>query len=147
MARIPFLDRSNQRRERNPASAIAMSLMQIGWLAASPIASALTAQTISFAALSGKSLGTAPFTVGASASSALPVAFSSLTTSTCRVVGTVVTLVAQGTCTIRASQAGNGSFAAAAPVDRTFGITASALVQYTYDAAGNVLTIQRIGSP
>jgi hypothetical protein len=77
----------------------------------------------------------------------LPVAFSSLTTSTCRVVGTVVTLVAQGTCTIRASQAGNGSFAAAAPVDRTFSVTANAIVQYTYDATGNIITIQRLGSP
>ena len=124
-----------------------MSLTQIILLAASSVAGALTAQTITFAALGAKRLGNTPFTVSASASSALPVAFSSLTTATCRVVGSVVTLVAQGTCTIRASQAGDGSYAAAAPVDQTFGISATAVVQFTYDAAGNILTIQRIGSP
>lgn len=129
------------------ARAASLALLQIGWLAASPGASALTSQTISFATLSAKTFGAAPFTVSATASSGLAVSFASLTTTTCTVSGATVTMVAAGTCTVRASQAGNASFAAATPVDRSFNITVSAVIQYTYDAAGNILKIQRIGSP
>jgi hypothetical protein len=50
-------------------------------------------QTISFGSLSNQVLGTAPFTVSASASSGLPVSFNSQTTSFCTVTGTTVTLL------------------------------------------------------
>ena len=105
----------------------------------------LTPQTIVFAALVDRVLGAAPFTVSATASSGLPVTFASLTAPVCAVSGNTVTLVAVGTCTIRASQAGNASYAAAPNVDQSFavGTVAQSAVQYTYDAAGNLIQIQR----
>src|SRR5690606_16866803 len=63
-------------------------------------------QTITFDSLANKNLGDPPFTVSASASSGLPVTFSSRTPNTCTVAGNLVTLVAAGTCTIRTAQAG-----------------------------------------
>ncbi len=80
-------------------------------------------QTITFAALAGKTLGSAPFTVSATASSGLTVHFASTTTPVCKVTGTTVTLVAAGTCTIEATQAGNADYAAATPVNRSFQVT------------------------
>jgi len=105
----------------------------------------LTPQTIVFAALVDRVLGAAPFTVSATASSGLPVTFASLTAPVCAVSGNTVTLVAVGTCTIRASQAGNANYAAAPNVDQSFavGTGAQSAIQYTYDAAGNLIQIQR----
>jgi sugar lactone lactonase YvrE len=77
-------------------------------------------QTITFGALSNLTLGSAPFTLSATASSGLPVSFASTTTSICTVSGTTATLVAAGTCTIQATQSGNASYAAAAPVSQSF---------------------------
>jgi uncharacterized protein (TIGR03437 family) len=84
-------------------------------------------QTIVFGALANQVLGAAPFTIGASASSGLPVSFTSLTTAVCTVSGSLVTLAAVGTCTIQTTQPGNAGFAAATPVDRSFLVTAVAL--------------------
>jgi hypothetical protein len=39
------------------------------------------------------------------------------------VSGTTLTLVSAGTCTIQAAQAGNGTYAAATPISRTFQVT------------------------
>jgi hypothetical protein len=61
-------------------------------------------------------------TVSASASSGLSVSFSSLTPGVCSVSGTTVTLLTGGTCTVRASQAGNATYGAAPDVDRSFTI-------------------------
>jgi len=77
-------------------------------------------QTINFGALSNQVLGTAPFAVGATASSGLTVSFNSKTTGVCTVSGNTVTLVALGTCTIQATQAGNGNYAAATAVNQSF---------------------------
>ena len=77
-------------------------------------------QTITFGALSNLALGSAPFTLSATASSGLPVSFASTTTSVCTVSGTTATLVAVGTCTIQATQAGNAAYAAATPVSQSF---------------------------
>jgi Putative binding domain, N-terminal len=77
-------------------------------------------QTIAFGPLSNRTLGSAPFTLSATASSGLTVHFNSQTTKMCKVSGTTVTLVAVGTCTIQATQAGNASYAAATPVDQGF---------------------------
>lgn len=79
-------------------------------------------QTITFGVLSNKTYGDAPFTVSATASSGLDVSFSSLTTGTCTVSGNTVTIVAAGTCTIRASQPGNDNYNAAADVNQSFTI-------------------------
>ena len=80
-------------------------------------------QTISFAALADRTLAASPFTVSATASSGLPVSFSSLTTPVCTVSGTTVTLVATGLCTIRAAQAGNANYNPAPNVDRSFTVS------------------------
>ena len=80
-------------------------------------------QTISFDALADRTLAASPFTVSATASSGLPVSFSSLTTPVCTVSGTTVTLVATGICTIRAAQAGNANYNPAPNVDRSFTVS------------------------
>ena len=97
-------------------------------------------QTITFA-LGNHALGDAPFTVSATASSFLPVSFSALTPAVCSVSGTTVTVVAAGTCTVRASQPGNAVFAPAPNLDQSF--TVGGGVQYLYDGAGNLIGIQR----
>jgi hypothetical protein len=94
-------------------------------------------QTISFGALSNEALGTAPFTVSATASSGLPVSFASTTQSVCTVSGATVTLVAVGTCTIQATQAGNSNYAAATPVNQSFQVTSE-----TMGAGGNIALVQ-----
>ena len=76
------------------------------------------AQSIVFGPLADRLLGTAPFAVSATASSGLAVTFASLTTGVCTVSGATVTLVATGTCTIEASQAGDAFWAPAPEVAR-----------------------------
>jgi hypothetical protein len=80
-------------------------------------------QTITFGALSSQPYGTAPFTVSATASSGLAVSFASTTSGVCTVSGSTVTLVKAGTCTIKATQAGNADYDAAAPVTQSFRVT------------------------
>jgi hypothetical protein len=95
--------------------------------AAAPVNQSLqvtqASQKITFGPLSNKVFGTAPFTVSASASSGLAVSFASLTSSVCTVSGATVTLVAPGTCTIQATQAGNANYSAATPVNQSFQVT------------------------
>ena len=83
----------------------------------------LGSQTITFGALSNVSLGAAPFPVGATASSGLTVSFASTTLPVCTVSGNIVTILAAGTCTIAASQAGNASYAAAPTVSQSFTVS------------------------
>jgi uncharacterized repeat protein (TIGR02543 family) len=87
-------------------------------------------QTISFSALSNRTLGTGTFTVSASATSGGAVTFSTANSSICSISGSTVTLVATGTCTVRADQAGNSNWAAASQLSQTFTI-ASALTVAT----------------
>jgi uncharacterized protein (TIGR03437 family) len=82
-------------------------------------------QTITFGPLSNQVLGTAPFALTATASSGLAVTFASNTPSVCTVSGVTVTMVAVGTCSIAASQAGNANYAAAAPVTQSFTVNAA----------------------
>ena len=90
-----------------------------------PIAAALSSQSITFPALSGRAYGVPPFTVSANASSGLPVSFASLTLPVCTTSGNTVSIVAAGTCTIRASQAGNAKYSAAPNVDQSFQVTSN----------------------
>ena len=86
-------------------------------------------QTITFDPLSNQTLGTAPFTLTATASSGLPVSFSSTTTAVCTISAATVTLLSAGTCSITSSQAGNANFLAAVSVSRSFTVsTASGTV-------------------
>jgi uncharacterized protein (TIGR03437 family) len=77
-------------------------------------------QQILFPSLPNVSLGAAPFVPTATASSGLPVSFSSSAAAVCTVSGNTVTIVGAGTCSITASQAGNANFSAATPVTQSF---------------------------
>jgi hypothetical protein len=80
-------------------------------------------QTITFPDLSPITLGGAAPTATATASSNLTVAFTSATTAVCTVTGTTITVLTTGTCTINANQSGNGTYAAAAQVQKSFVIS------------------------
>jgi len=80
-------------------------------------------QTISFGGLANRKLNQSPVTASATASSSLPVAFTTTTPSVCTSSGTngaTITLVATGTCTVKADQGGNGNYFPAAPVTQSF---------------------------
>ncbi|MDD4880918.1 MAG: DNRLRE domain-containing protein, partial [Gallionellaceae bacterium] len=81
------------------------------------------AQSIGFASLADVPVGSA-FSVSATASSTLPVAFSSQTAGICMVSGAVVTTVSPGTCTLVASQAGAVGYWQPASVARSFTVLA-----------------------
>ncbi len=100
------------------------------WAAATPVsrsftvdAASLQPQTITFNTPATQTVGT-PLTLSATASSGLPVSFASQTTSVCTVSSSastfITTFATTGMCTIQASQAGNGAWAAATPVSRSF---------------------------
>jgi hypothetical protein len=82
-----------------------------------------TPQTISFPDLSSITLGGTAPTPAATASSNLTVAYTSATASVCTVTGSTITVLTIGTCTINANQAGNGTYAAAAQVQKSFVIS------------------------
>ena len=84
-----------------------------------PVNPGSAAQTITFGQPPDAKVG-APVTLSASASSGLPVSFSSGTTPVCTVAGSAVTTAAAGLCTITASQSGNTDYAAAPPVTQSF---------------------------
>jgi hypothetical protein len=95
--------------------------------AAAPVTQTLgvakTHQTITFASLPNIPVGHAPITVAATASSGLAVTFTTTTPSVCvagATNGSTITIVGGGTCTVRATQAGNDLFDAATPVARSF---------------------------
>jgi hypothetical protein len=77
-------------------------------------------QTISFAALTGKTFGDADFGVSATASSGLAVSFAA--SGGCTVSGATLHITGAGSCTISASQAGNASYNAATSVSQSFTI-------------------------
>lgn len=89
-------------------------------------------QVVTFGSLANKTFGAAPFAVSASASSGLPVAFSILS-GPATVAGNLVSLTGAGVVTVRASQPGDATYAAATPVDQAFTVAkaASALVVST----------------
>jgi large repetitive protein len=107
-------------------------------------------QTITFGALSNLPLGTAPFMLSATASSGLVVSFASNTPAVCTVSGAMVTLVASGTCTVQATQAGNTNYAAATPVNQSFQVTDFTLTSTPTSAtitAGQTATFTLTATP
>ena len=84
-------------------------------------------QTISFGAIAGQLVNSSPITIaGASASSSLPLTFTSTTSNVCNVSGAVVSFTNAGNCSISATQNGNADFNPAAPVVQSFSIFAVA---------------------
>ena len=81
-------------------------------------------QTITFPALAAMTIGGTAPSLSATASSGLTVSYASTTSSVCTVSGSTITVLATGTCSITASQAGNGTYAAATSVSQSFVISA-----------------------
>jgi hypothetical protein len=90
------------------------------------VAAAMLDQTITFGALPDVTIGAPSFVLAATTTSGLPITYTSLTPAVCTVSGTTVTIVSTGTCTIRASQVGDATYAAAEPVTQSFAVLATA---------------------
>ncbi len=98
-------------------------------------------QTINFPALANKTYADPPFSVTATASSGLPVAFS-IASGPATTSGSTVTITGPGTVVVRASQVGNASYNAAPDVDQTFTVAkANQIITF------NPLPNKAIGEP
>jgi hypothetical protein len=94
------------------------------------------AQTIAFGALNDVVFGAGSFSLSATATSGLQVAFSTTSTA-CGVSGTTVTVIAVGVCAIAADQAGGATYSAAPTVTRSFNVTKAAQT-ITFTKPGDV---------
>src|SRR6185436_17615397 len=79
-------------------------------------------QTITFVALADKTFGDGEFDPGATASSGLAVSYATGATDQCMIVSGKVHITGAGSCTVTASQGGNGNYNAAPDVSRSFAI-------------------------
>ncbi len=84
-----------------------------------PATSPGVGNTITFPDPPVKTLADAPFNLRASATSGLPVSYTSSNESVARITGNLVTLVGEGSVNITAIQPGNDTLAAATPVVKT----------------------------
>jgi hypothetical protein len=89
------------------------------------IAVSPASQTITFPAIAAQTVG-ASVSLSATATSGLAVSFASTTPTVCSVSGATAKMLAAGTCTIQASQAGNANYAAATPVSVSFSVAMAA---------------------
>ena len=99
-------------------------------------------QTITFDAPSGVRFGDPDSDLGATASSGLPVTYTSQTPSVCTIVSGQLHVVAPGPCTVDADQAGDDNYNPAPQVSHTFTI-GKADQTITFDAPTGV----RFGDP
>jgi hypothetical protein len=90
------------------------------------------AQTITFASLSAKTYGDAPFNLAATTTSGLAVAYVSSNTSVATVSGSTVTIVGAGSTVITASQAGGANYNAAVAVPQTLTVNPATPAGTTY---------------
>jgi hypothetical protein len=97
----------------------------------------LTANVITFNALPNVSLSNGGITLGATASSNLPVGYTSSTATVCTVTNGVISLLTEGFCEIEADQAGNSTYAAATPVSQGF---------YIFKITNNSIVSGSVGS-
>ncbi len=92
------------------------------------VAVGLLTQSITFPALPNTALTATPPSPAATASSGLPVTYSSATAAVCGVSGAgAISFVTVGTCTINANQVGDADWAPAAQQQQSFQVTASGL--------------------
>ena len=96
-------------------------------------------QTIAFPAVANHLYGDADFDPGATASSGLPVSYTSTTPEVCSIVSNEVHIIAVGTCTVTASQAGGAGYPAATPVSQSFTV-AKAPIRITASAQRKLFT-------
>ena len=113
--------------------------------------SSLLSQTITFGALGNQVLGSSPPALSATASSGLPVTFTSYTSPVCTVSGATVTLVATGNCLITASQPGNATYSWAMPVTQSFTVsiltpTVTSVTPNTIGAFSAALQVTIVGT-
>ncbi len=92
-----------------------------------PVLQTSTPQSITFGSAPSLTYGGATADVIATATSTLPVTFSSLTTGVCTISGSTVTPVTAGTCTIAADQAGDSTYSAAPQVTQDITVAAAAI--------------------
>jgi hypothetical protein len=103
---------------------------------------AKASQTISFAALSPATAGDPAFTLSATATSGLPVTYTSSNATVATVSGSAVTIVNPGATTITADQAGNTNFYGAPSVSQTLTVDAAQTIPQSSDVPlGTPLTI------
>jgi hypothetical protein len=99
--------------------------------AATSVSQALTvskaSQTISFTTLPAKTYGDSAFALTASSTSGLSVSYSSSNPSVATVAGSTVTIVAAGTATITATQAGNSNYNPASSVFQNLSVSRATL--------------------
>ncbi len=117
------------------------------YAAATPVTQSFTVnagpQTITFGTIPAQTVG-ATLTLTASASSNLPVSYAASPSSVCSVTGSTATFAAAGTCTIVASQGGNGSYAAATPVTQNVAVLQAQTITFgaiAAQTAGTSLTL------
>ncbi|MGI4750720.1 MAG: PA14 domain-containing protein [Janthinobacterium lividum] len=101
----------------------------------SPYISTAVDQTITFAAISAKTVGDAPVALAATASSGLAVSFS-VVSGPATISGSTLTITGDGTVVVQASQAGNASFNAANTVSQSFVVSPAPT---TCSATGTIL--------
>ncbi len=102
------------------------------WLAASTVTQSFKVeaapkkeQTIAFPAIADRTLGSGDVSLDATASSGLGVTFGTTTPQVCSVSGSTASLIAVGTCSITADQAGDDTWLAAATVTQSFKVEAA----------------------
>ncbi|HET9690469.1 MAG TPA: putative Ig domain-containing protein [Acidimicrobiales bacterium] len=114
------------------AGTCAITASQAGdsaWAPATPMTASFAvtaaAQTITFPAPPGLTAGGSE-QLAATASSGLPVTYTTSTPAVCSLAGSMVTAVGAGTCTLTASQAGNATWAPAPQVTDSLTVTSAA---------------------
>jgi Chitobiase/beta-hexosaminidase C-terminal domain/Galactose oxidase, central domain len=87
-------------------------------------------QTITFAPIKSQTEGTT-LALTATASSGLPVTYTSTTPAVCTVSGSTASFIAAGTCSIDFTQNGNSTYAQATPVGTSFVVKETQTITYT----------------
>lgn len=98
-------------------------------------------QAIDFPSIADAPAGSS-FSLGATASSGLPVSYTSQTPTTCSVTVDQASLIAGGTCSIAADQAGDANYLPAPTVLRSFNVT-----RLSQTIAFNPIANQTLGAP
>jgi hypothetical protein len=105
----------------------------------------LPGQVITFTQVTDKNINVvSSAALTASSTSSLAVSFATTTPGICSITSSTVNLLAQGSCSITASQSGNGSYQAAATVSMTFSIGGSLTLTIASSTPYNYRTIETI---
>ncbi|MEZ5047638.1 MAG: endonuclease [Chitinophagaceae bacterium] len=93
-----------------------------------------TNQTITFNSLPNVMIGSPNFLLNATASSGLPVSYSSSDTNVVKISGNLVSIIGLGTTTITATQNGNANYTAANPVNQNLTVINSVIAAWDFNA-------------